>query len=53
MSGAGVHIVKSNATLCFISSYENSGSGGVAYVSSVYDYSEQNGNHGNSFAKKV
>ena len=39
--------------LCFISSYENSGSGGVAYVSSVYDYSEQNGNHGNSFAKKV
>ena len=35
------------------SSYENSGSGGVAYVSSVYDYSEQNGNHGNSYGKKV
>ena len=25
----------------------------MAYVSSVYDYSEQNGNHGNGFAKKV
>ena len=36
------------------SSYENSGGGGgVAYVSSVYDYSEQNGNHGNSYSKKV
>ena len=50
---SGVRIILSCATLCFISSYENSGSGGVAYVSSVYDYSEQNGNHGNSFAKKV
>ena len=42
-----------NGILFSSSSYENSGSGGVAYVSSVYDYSEQNGNHGNSYGKKV